>query len=122
MSKPKYNAFKRPFLHYETDNPKDDIYIRLTKRLMMDKKFITLSNSAKVLYVYMRMWAYPKKQFNYTIGTSKLLMSKNTFLKCINELEKSGFINVLYRNKLSHQMNVYEFSDRWYKEVKWFEK
>lgn len=115
MSKKNYKVVKTPFHHYETDDKNDKNYIRITKRLIMDKKFIKLSNSSKVLYFYMRMWAYPKKEYNYTIGTAKKLMSKNTFLKCIDELEENGFINILFRNKYAHCMNIYEFSDRWYK-------
>jgi len=111
----RYKLVRTPFHHYETDNKDDLNYIRLTKRLLMNKKFLKLHNSSKILYIYMRLWAYPKKQFNYTISTAKVLMTKNTFLKCIDELEEKGFINIIYRNKYSHNMNIYEFSDRWYK-------
>ena len=105
-----------PFHAYETDNKEDKNYIRLTKTLLMHTKFIKLSKSAKVLYVYMRLWAYPNMEFTYPINTAKRIMTKNTFLKSINDLEKGGFIEIVFRNKYSHQMNVYKFSNKWYKE------
>jgi len=116
MSRNKKN--KTPFHHYETDKKYEDMYIRLTKTLLLNNNFKTLQNSAKVLYIYMRLWAYPKKEFSYSIGNSKGLMSKNTFLKNVDILEKEGFINIKFRNKYSHMVNIYEFSDRWYKNPK----
>lgn len=111
----KYKYIKTEFHHYETADKNESKYIRLTKSLLMNKNFLSLHNSSKVLYIYMRLWAYPKKEFNYTIGTGIAIVSKSTFLSCIKELEEKGFINIIYRNKYSNRMNVYEFSDRWYK-------
>lgn len=101
---------------YENPTPEDLCYIRITKRMIMDDKFISLSNSSKVLYIYMRMWGYPKPEVDYAISLSKPYMSKNTFLKSIIELEKKGFIDIVFSNKFSHRPNRYKFSDRWWKE------
>ena len=105
-----------PFHPYEAKDPYEKTYIRLAKSLIMDKNFIELSNSAKVLYIYMKLWAYPKQEFQYTIKISSRLMSKNTFLKSVAELVQKGFIKITWCNRFSHQPNQYEFSYKWYKD------
>jgi len=104
-----------PFNEYETPNLYDEKYIRITRTMLNHKNFIALSNNAKILYIYMRDWGYPVNKVNYSISLSKKLMSKNTFLKCIKELEYYGFIKTTWSNKFSHKPNEYTFIPNWYK-------
>lgn len=104
-----------PFHTYETNNKYDEKYIRVTRTLLMNKKFIELSSNAKVLYLYMRDWGYPTPEVKYSISMARELMSKNTFIKCINELIQAGFIKLAWSNKYSGQPNIYVFSDNWWK-------
>lgn len=106
-----------PFHSYETDNKYDARYIRITHKLITSESFIKLSCNSKMIYIYMRDWAYPGKTFNFPLSSGKSIgiNSPNTVIKCIRELEKRGFIDVVFSNKYSHEPNIYEFSDKWYK-------
>lgn len=111
MSKKK----RTPFASYENEKEYERKYIRITHSLLMNKNFLRLKPTSKMLYLYMRDWAYPSNEVTYSISNSGIIMSKNTFLGCIKELENAGFIETIWSNKFSHRPNVYRFINKWYK-------
>lgn len=106
---------KTLFHPYESKKQEDD-FIRLTKTMMLHKKYLSLKASSKVLYSYMKMWGYPKNEVDYSISLAKDFMSSNTFLDARDELVQKGFLDVVGIFRGSHTPNKYRFSDRWYKE------
>ena len=73
-----------PFNSYEGRKTKDK-HIRLTNSMLLDKNYIELSNSAKVLYNYMKLWACGNCEFDYAKSMPKEinLLSETTVLKSI---------------------------------------
>ena len=69
---------KSPFKTYEGIK-QNDKHIRLTESMLTSKPYIALSNSAKVLYSYMKLWACGKDEFEYPITLCLKFMSNPTF-------------------------------------------
>lgn len=109
--KKNYSAFHA----YENPTPTAEHYIRITKDMIMHPNFIAMHNSSKVLYLYMRMWGYPKIDFEYSISMSRKIMSKKTFLNSIKELVNNGFLEIEFQDRYSRRPNVYKLSSNWYK-------
>lgn len=103
---------KAPFKNYE-GKKSNDKHIRLTADMMTNQKFLDLSNSSKVLYMYMKLWALGNEEFEYAETLSNKYMSKATFYKARDELIDSGFIKIIATNKFAHIPNKYKFSFNW---------
>ena len=103
---------KAPFKSYE-GKKSNDKHIRLTADMMTNQKFLDLSNSSKVLYMYMKLWALGNEEFEYAETLSNKFMSKVTFYKARDELIDKGFIKLIATNKFAHIKNKYKFSSNW---------
>lgn len=101
-----------PFHSYEGQKIKDK-HIRLTADMMTCKKFLKLPSSAKVLYMYMKLWACGKIEFQYAESLSSKYMSNKTFYSARDKLVAEGFIEVIETNKFAHIPNKYKFSSKW---------
>ena len=53
---------RKEFKPYEGRN-KNERHIRLTKDMLMDKVYLSLSCPSRVLYNYMKLWAYGSKEY-----------------------------------------------------------
>lgn len=113
----------------EWENPKQkDTYIRFGTETLKHEIFISLSNNAKVLYMYMKSWAYNSKEFlqkhdnggigefEYSVSLTKKILnsSTQTALNTIHELEEKGFIERVNNSKHSRQTSLWIFSNKWY--------
>lgn len=106
-----------PFRPYESPY-KNDRFVRMPEGLLCSPQYIGLSNSAKVLYSYMRDWAKANEEFDYAesmiIGLG--VMTGGTFRKARDELVERGFIE--YTNKHNardkRQSGHYRFSRKWH--------
>lgn len=90
---------RKAFKPYESKY-KTGLHIRLTEFLMLDENYLSLSNDAKVLYSYMRLWAYRSKEFRET-GIVKFSIS--LAMKCAGYLKirrLNVFQNLKQRNLL----------------------
>ena len=108
---PRKNA---PFKSYEGDKQKDK-HIRKTATMMLSDNYLSLSNSAKVVYDYMKLWACGETEFEYSQSRALMYMSNKTFVKARDELEEKGFIEYVATNQYAHIPNKYKFSDKWKK-------
>lgn len=101
------------------------------KSIKQDKKFVmmfhsmlnhvaytTLTDKAKLIYVYMCDYSNGMKEFTYPHRIYKNICSNETFLKAVNQLEEHGLIEVVFCGKHTKTENIYAFSTKWkdYKE------
>lgn len=103
---------------------KEERHIRLTNDMLMHEKYLSLSCTARVLYNYMKLWAYgshdykTKGTFEYTITLAMKVcgVSNKTAIKAFYELENFGFIERQNNSKASRTNTTWAFSDKWHKE------
>ena len=111
---------RKEFKPYEGRN-KNERHIRLTKDMLMDKVYLSLSCPSRVLYNYMKLWAYGSKEykdkgtFNYSVSLAMQMcgVSNKTAIKCFHELEEKGFIERQNNSKFSKQTSKWKFSSKW---------
>ena len=111
---------RKEFKPYEGRN-KNERHIRLTKDMLMDKVYLSLSCPARVLYNYMKLWAYGSKEykdkgtFDYSVSLAMQMcgVSNKTAIKCFHELEEKGFIERQNNSKFSKQTSKWKFSSKW---------
>ncbi len=111
---------RKEFKPYEGRN-KNERHIRLTKDMLMDKVYLSLSCPSRVLYNYMKLWAYGSKEykdkgtFDYSVSLAMQMcgVSNKTAIKCFHELEQKGFIERQNNSKVSKQTSKWSFSSKW---------
>ena len=111
---------RKEFKPYEGRN-KNERHIRLTKDMLMDKVYLSLSCPSRVLYNYMKLWAYGSKEykdkgtFDYSVSLAMQMcgVSNKTAIKCFHELEEKGFIERQNNSKFSKQTSKWGFSSKW---------
>ena len=111
---------RKEFKPYEGRN-KNERHIRLTKDMLMDKVYLSLSCPSRVLYNYMKLWAYGSKEykdkgtFDYSVSLAMQMcgVSNKTAIKCLHELEEKGFIERQNNSKFSKQTSKWKFSSKW---------
>ena len=111
---------RKEFKPYEGRN-KNERHIRLTKDMLMDKVYLSLSCPSRVLYNYMKLWAYGSKEykdkgtFDYSVSLAMQMcgVSNKTAIKCFHELEGKGFIERQNNSKFSKQTSKWKFSNKW---------
>lgn len=112
---------RKDFKPFEGRN-KRERHIRLTKDMMTCETYLKISNNAKVLYQYMKLWAYGSKEykdkqtFDYSVSlVMKVLNCSNkTAINAIKELEKGGFIERQNNSAYSKETSKWAFSNKWY--------
>ena len=110
---------RKEFKPYEGRN-KNERHIRLTKDMLMDKVYLSLSCPSRVLYNYMKLWAYGSKEykdkgtFDYSVSLAMQMcgVSNKTAIKCFHELEEKGFIERQNNSKFSKQTSKWGFSSK----------
>ena len=101
------------FRSFEGRKP-DDRHVRLTKDMLLDPKFISLSYSARILYIYMKLWASGRDEVEYAwSNASEILGSSGTFNSAKKELIEKGFIKITRTCKCSRLPNKYQFISDW---------
>ena len=111
---------RKEFKPYEGRN-KNERHIRLTKDMLMDKVYLSLSCPSRVLYNYMKLWAYGSKEykdkgtFDYSVSLAMQMcgVSNKTAIKCFHELEEKGVIERQNNSKFSKQTSKWKFSSKW---------
>lgn len=122
MSKKSLREERTNFRPYEGKNKREK-HIRLTNSMLTDEKYKALSSDAKVLYNYMKLWAYGSEEykkfgtFDYSISRVMAIVgvSVKTAVKCVKELEENGFIERMNNSKFSRETSKFKFSDEWWK-------
>ncbi|MCC8073435.1 MAG: hypothetical protein LIO62_04850 [Clostridiales bacterium] len=102
-------------------------FLNINQETLLSENFKHLSNSAKLLYFYMRMEQFgvnekehpekDNKKFYFTQKQYKekynIFSSPNAFINARDELINAGFIDCIADNSYTRQMNIYKYSDRW---------
>lgn len=112
---------RKDFKPFEGRN-KRERHIRLTKDMMTCETYLKISNNAKVLYQYMKLWAYGSKQykdkqtFDYSVSLAMKVLncSNKTAINAFKELEKGGFIERQNNSAYSKETSKWAFSNKWY--------
>ena len=106
-------GLKAPFKSHEGRKRKDK-HIRLTKDMLMSKIYISLKESSKTLFNYMKLWANGEDEFDYSVSLGTNVVSPRTVTTAIRELIDKGFIErVYFSNGGGHKPNRYKFSNKW---------
>lgn len=106
-----------------------DRYVRMPHEAINHEAFKSLSNYAKVLYMYMKDWAYGSKEFvekhknggngefEYSVRFAKSVLncSLQKASDTIKELRDKGFIELMNNSKYSKETSKWKFSDKWHK-------
>ena len=71
---------KAPFKDYE-GSKQNDKHIRKTENMMLSDNYLKLSNSAKVVYDYMKLWACGNLEFQYAKSLAEKYMNGKTLWK-----------------------------------------
>lgn len=80
-------------IHHREKSKSDKII--LPGSLLISNEFMNLSLTAKIMYIYMKMWAGDKEKFYYSYSLArKIFVSNSTVCKNIRELEKNKFIKI----------------------------
>ncbi len=106
---------KVPFAPWETkaSGGVEKRYCRMGNTQMCSEAMRNLSPAAFKVYWFMRLESAGKREFEFPHVKYASYMSKPTFFRVLKELQDSGFVDVVQRNKCVRQPNVYRFSDRW---------
>lgn len=81
-------------------------YVILDNKVLTSEKWLNMSTSSQIMYIYMKLWAGNRKTFYYSYSlANKILSSRTTFSKAIKELETNGFINV--ERQTNGKPNIY---------------
>jgi Fic family protein len=112
---------RKSFKPYE-GRKKKDMHIRLTKDMLMDEKYQSLSANAKVLYSYMKLWSYGSNEyktngtFDYSVELAQKAcgLSNKTAVRCFQELVDKGFIARENNAYAQRKVAKWSFSDNWW--------
>lgn len=113
---------KRQFRSFESSNVIDcfeDNYLCLTKSMLDNKNWLSLTSSSKVLYMYMKLWAYGREQFKFSYSLAHTFIKNDkTIYNSISQLVEKGFIDIVSISRQVGYGTTYKFSDRWWKDMK----
>jgi cobalamin-dependent methionine synthase I len=101
-----------PFKQYEGKKSKDK-HIRLTADMMLCKVYLELSDSAKTVYNYMKLYSCGNDIFEYPASLAAKYTSKSTFLRAKEELLAKGFIEYEQHNQFCRTKNIFKMSGDW---------
>ena len=93
-----------------TKHPKLQPFVPIRRDLLKDPTWRTLSNKAKVIYLYLRYNSINKTTY-IKLPYSQLLdmMSSQTISNGFRELEQAGFIRQISKGGMSGRPAIYEF-------------
>ena len=117
MSKKKY--IKPPWKYdHNKDTPTNNTKLtQLYHSQLIHKNFTQLSSNAKVIYIYMLDYSNGSQTTTFPHSIYKDIVSKPTFIKCINELIEKGFIEITKNGRFTRTENEYKFISNWCNKV-----
>ena len=119
-----YSEVAKP-QNYEQPQGEKPIFTKAYSYLFTNQNFIKASSSAKVLYFYMKDWAYKNKEFrktrefdfSITLLDKLGVMTAKTCGSALKELEHYHFIkkanNATFQSGITQK---WAFDDGWYKQ------
>lgn len=123
MMKGNKNMAKTPkqakFRNFESSEYFKDFkepYIRITRSMLTNERWLKLSYSAKTIYIYMKLWSYGREEFSFSYKLAlNIVKSRSTFKSSIDELVDNGFIEIIRISRTPGVGTKYKFSNKWYK-------
>ncbi len=86
-------------------------FVMVYRALLKDPTFQGLSNSAKVLYIYLRAKFNRKTYSEVSLAYSEVkFMSSKTVSRCFKELQEKGFIKKIKHGGLYGGVTTYKFT------------
>ena len=107
-----YASYRDDKEYYEKQHIKRT-FMALPHSLLMNKNFLALRYSSKIIYMYMTDYSKGNKSFKFPYSIYSKITTKATFETSKNELIKYGFIEEVANGKNTRTANIYEFSSRW---------
>jgi uncharacterized membrane protein len=95
--------------------PKDSPHVRLYFHMLESKAWNSLLPSSQVLYIKILKEHRGRNENRFKLPYSQSGCSATTTSRCLKELEKFGFIDILQHGGLFHKSNVYALSSKWEK-------
>ena len=89
----------------------DAHFMRMFESLLYCERFINLTPSARILYVYMGLASSGKSEFKFPKSQYSRFMDKMTFERSKRLLIQNGFIEEIHSNATTP--NVYRLSGLW---------
>lgn len=118
-NKRKRNANFKPF-ESRTLNSR---YVRITESMLKSKAWKELDPYEHSAYLSFKLKYFERrtdgsdnrKNISLTYEEMKPVMSPDRFKKCIDNLIKYGFIDIVEHRPQTRNATIYGFSDRWHK-------
>lgn len=103
-------------------NPRNDTstnpkFIRVYHDLMLNKNFMSLKKSSKLVYFYMLDYSVGNREFEFPHSIYSKIASRQTFQESIKELTENGFIEIIECGQNTRTPNKYQFSSKWYSTI-----
>ena len=108
--------YTKPIWKYDhnIDTPTNDTkLVQLYHSQLVHKNFISLSSSAKTVYIYMLDYSNGKIETSFPYRIYKTFITKPTFIKSIKELTDKGFIETVENGRFTRTENKYKFLCKW---------
>lgn len=94
-------------------NAQNEPFVQIGISLAQSEQFQCLSNSTKLVYLYMTLEAKGNRQFKFPLSVAKRYkVSNSTLRRSADELEKAGFIKRV-SGKTNRTPTDYEFIRSW---------
>lgn len=91
---PRHKKYTNKFLHKGRTG--DKWYITLFSSMLQSKAYISLSNTSKMIYSYMTLYAKGELYFDFPQRLYKDICSNGGFINAREELREKGFISWQY--------------------------
>lgn len=98
----------------QNDKSKNPKFIRVYHDLLLNKNFLSLKKSSKLVYFYMLDYSVGNREFEFPYSIYSKITARQTFQESIKELTEKGFIEVIEYGKNTRTPNKYQFSSKWY--------
>ena len=119
MAKKKKKKNFRSIESSNIQNDYEDNFFYITKSMMLNKNWLSLTGNAKVLYMYMKLWACGREQFPFSYTMAQSFMNNNkTIYNSVKQLVEKGFIEIVSISRQVGYGTIYKFSDRWWTTMK----
>jgi len=105
----------KTFKDYEcnTNNLLDN-YIVMTKSMLLSENWLSLTYSARDVYMKMKLWSMGNSSFDYSYKLAqKEGITSATYKRAIKELTTKGFIEIIRISRTPGIGTKYKFSNKW---------
>ena len=88
-------------------------FVGLPHSLLMNKNFLQLNPTSKLVYIYMLDYSNGEIETTFPQSIYSKITCKSSFENAKKELTKYGFIEEVANGRFTRTENIYKFSDKW---------